>query len=336
MSEEKIPIIDISALVDKTKKSATKKQREVADQINNACRNHGFFYIVGHGVDQQLQERLEKVSKEFFSLPTETKLKIKMCEGGIAWRGYFPLGDEITSGKPDMKEGVFFGEELDNNHELVKSQTPLHGSNLFPSEIPDFKPTVLNYIQELTRVGHCVLEGIAMSLGLETSYFFDRYTKHPLTHFQIFRYPMVENAEGLWGVGEHTDYGLLTILKQDESGGLQVKSCSKWIEAPPVPNSFVCNIGDMLDRMTGGLYKSTPHRVKCQTRRDRFSYPFFFDPSFNAEVRPIEELIMRDAFVDDKDERWDKSSVHTISGTFGQYLMKKVSKAFPEVLTNAI
>ena len=333
MSEEKIPIIDISALVDKTQTedNAKKQQQEVANQINEACRNYGFFYIVGHGVDERLQEKLEQLSKEFFALPLETKLKIKMSEGGIAWRGFFPLGGELTSGKPDMKEGIYFGEELSNDNPLVKSKTPLHGSNLFlPNEIPEFGPTVLEYMREVTRVGHTVLEGIAMSLGLERSYFFDRYTKHPLQLFRIFHYPKVENAEGLWGVGEHTDYGLLTILKQDNSGGLQVKSRSQWIEAPPVSNSFVCNIGDMLDRMTGGLYKSTPHRVKCQTEGNRLSYPFFFDPSFTAEVKPIEGLL-NDGIVDDKDDRWDKASVHAFSGTYGEYLLRKVSKVFPEL-----
>ena len=91
-----------------------------------------------------------------------------------------------------------------------------------------------------------------------------------------------------WGVGEHTDYGLLTILKQDDAGGLEVKSRTGWVPAPPVPGSFVCNIGDMLDRMTGGLYRSTPHRVRNLARRARLSFPFFFDPAFDARIQPIE------------------------------------------------
>ena len=89
------------------------------------------------------------------------------------------------------------------------------------------------------------------------------------------------------GVGEHTDYGLLTILRQDMSGGLEVKTKSGWVAAPPIPNSFVCNIGDMLDRMTGGRYLSTPHRVRNLAGHNRLSFPFFFDPNFSAEVRPI-------------------------------------------------
>src|SRR5262249_62071536 len=94
-------------------------------------------------------------------------------------------------------------------------------------------------------------------------------------------------AEPAWGVGEHTDYGLLTILKQDDAGGLQVKVQAEWVDAPPVPDAFVCNIGDMLDRLTGGRYRSTPHRVRNLSGRARLSFPFFFDPNFNATVAPI-------------------------------------------------
>ena len=106
------------------------------------------------------------------------------------------------------------------------------------------------------------MQGFGLSLGLDASYFDDRYTRDPLVLFRIFNYPAASRlGEPEWGVGEHTDYGLLTILKQDDVGGLQVKGPSGWIDAPPLPGSFVCNIGDMLDRMTGGFYRSTPHRV---------------------------------------------------------------------------
>jgi isopenicillin N synthase-like dioxygenase len=92
----------------------------------------------------------------------------------------------------------------------------------------------------------------------------------------------------------------------------------------------VCNIGDMLDRMTAGLYRSTPHRVQNPTRRDRLSFPFFFDPNFSAEVRPI-DLGGARVVRDDRDERWDRASVHAFRGTYGDYLLSKVSKVFPEL-----
>jgi isopenicillin N synthase-like dioxygenase len=168
---------------------------------------------------------------------------------------------------------------------------------------------------------------MALSLGLDADYFKDRYTGDPLILFRIFNYPYVE-GDAHWGVGEHTDYGLLTILKQDDCGGLQVKSRTGWVDAPPVANSFVCNLGDMLDRMTRGLYRSTPHRVRNLARRDRLSFPFFFDPNFNAEVKAIDGV---DARGDDWQERWDKASVHDFQGTYGEYLLSKVSKVFPDL-----
>jgi isopenicillin N synthase-like dioxygenase len=175
------------------------------------------------------------------------------------------------------------------------------------------------------------MAGIALSLGLEASYFRDRYTTNPLTLFRIFHYPPAAEQfshENQWGVGEHTDYGILTILKQDDRGGLQIKSKSRWLDAPPIPGTFVCNIGDMLDRMTGGFYRSTPHRVKNESGRDRLSFPFFFDPKFDVAIQPID---LRQTVLDDKEDRWDKASVHDFQGTYGDYVLSKVSKVFPEL-----
>jgi isopenicillin N synthase-like dioxygenase len=321
MNDSNIPVIDISPLV-----YGKGDRRQVAAEIGRACRGAGFFYVLGHGVEQSLQQRLEEVARQFFAQDADRKLEISMSRGGRAWRGYFPVGGELTSGKPDQKEGIYFGAELDVDHPLVKSKTPLHGPNLFPTDIPQFRETVLDYIEAMTGLGHILMKGIALSLGLEESYFADRYTSDPLILFRIFNYPP-ERGEN-WGVGEHTDYGLLTILKQDQSGGLQVKLGSRWIDAPPIENSFVCNIGDMLDRMTGGLYLSTPHRAKNRSGRDRLSFPFFFDPNFDAEVRPIK---IGGEINDNKDERWDQTSVHQFDGTYGDYLLSKVSKVFPQL-----
>ncbi|MGH7830808.1 MAG: isopenicillin N synthase family dioxygenase [Candidatus Binatia bacterium] len=317
-----IPIIDVAPLV-----RGAGDARAVAAEIGAACREAGFFYIVGHGVDEDLQQRLEEVSRRFFALDLETKLQINMSRGGRAWRGYFPVGGEITSGKPDLKEGIYFGAELAVDHPLVKAGTPLHGPNLFPSDMPEFRRTVLDYMGAMTSLGHRLMAGIALSLGMEESYFAERYTKDPLILFRIFNYPPAP-SEGAEGVGEHTDYGLLTILRQDMSGGLEVKIASEWVAAPPMSNSFVCNIGDMLDRMTGGYYLSTPHRVRNLAGHSRLSFPFFFDPNFFAEVKPIE---IAGKLRDNKDERWDRASVHDFRGAYGDYLLAKVSKVFPEL-----
>jgi isopenicillin N synthase-like dioxygenase len=299
---------------------------DVAAQLHDACIEYGFFYLVDHGVDEELQLRLEDISRKFFAQDLQAKLDIRMSRGGRAWRGYFPVGGELTSGQPDRKEGIYFGAELPEDHPLVKAGTPLHGRNLFPVQIPELRDVVLDYMAAMTRLGHALAKGISLSLGLEESYFADHYTSDPLTLFRIFNYPSHSNPQ--LGVGEHTDYGLLTILRQDMSGGLQVKSKSHWIDVTPIPNSFVCNVGDMLDRLTGGRYLSAPHRVKNVAERDRLSFAFFFDPNFNAEVKPIST---GSDLRDNKDERWDHASVHDFHGTYGDYLLNKVMKVFPEL-----
>jgi isopenicillin N synthase-like dioxygenase len=319
-----VPVIDVAPLVNRP----TERTR-VAEQIGTACRECGFFYVVGHGVDESLCRELETLSRRFFDQTEQQKMQIAMSRGGRAWRGYFPLGGELTSGKPDRKEGLYFGSELPEDHPAVLAGKPLHGPNLIP-EIPGFRETVLHYMDLLTQLGHTLMHGISLSLDVDEDYFEKRYTRDPLILFRIFNYPPASESGNMsWGVGEHTDYGLLTILRQDDAGGLQVKSRSGWIDAPPIPGSFVCNIGDMLDLLTRGIYRSTPHRVLNTSQRNRLSFPFFFDPNFDAQISPIEGLEHRAP--DDSHEGWDHASVHQFSRTYGEYLLAKVSKVFPEL-----
>lgn len=317
-----VPIIDVGALV-----AEDCDRFAVSRQINAACRQSGFFYVVGHGVDVELMRRIEQLSREFFALTVQEKEKIAMSNGGRAWRGYFRVGDELTSGKPDQKEGVYFGQELPLDHPLVVAETPLHGPNQFPDRPAGFRDAVVEYMQALTFLGHRLMSGIALAIGIEEDYFQKQGTADPLTLFRIFNYPPTAGSQ-LWGVGEHTDYGLLTILLQDEIGGLEVKTTGGWISAPPIRGSFVCNIGDMLDRMTRGVYRSTPHRVRNASSQHRLSFPFFFDPNFFAPVRSI-DMPDGESAEDDQESRWDRSSVHIFSGTYGDYLLNKIGKVFP-------
>jgi isopenicillin N synthase-like dioxygenase len=319
MSPGDIPIIDVSALVTRRGDVVA-----VAEAIHRACCDQGFFYVSGHGIDPSLQQRLEALSRRFFSLDAGARMAIRMERAGKAWRGYFPVGVELTSGKPDWKEGLYFGSE-----DAPDDPRPLHGANLYPPELPELRAVVGAWMQALTVLGHRLMEGIARGLGLRPDLFAATWMQDPTILFRIFHYPPRPPA-GSWGVGEHTDYGVLTILLQDEVGGLEVKSRGRWIDAPPVPGTFICNIGDMLDRMTGGLYRSTPHRVQNGSGRDRYSYPFFFDPGFGADVRrlPIAEAVRPD----DGGSRWDGASVHAFEGTYGEYLLRKVARVFPELM----
>lgn len=323
-----LPVIDVSALV------RGETPPEIGAAIRRACEEHGFFYVRGHGVDPALERALEAESRRFFALPAAVKQTIAMARGGRAWRGYFPVGGELTSGRPDLKEGLYFGAELGPEHPKVAAGVRMHGANLFPATQPSLRPVVLAYLEAMTELGHALMRGIAGGLGLHPSHFRRRYMSDPLILFRIFHYPPEEPAaEPTWGVGEHTDYGVLTILKQDDAGGLEVRTRAGWIAAPPLPGAFVCNLGDMLERMTGGLYKSTPHRVRNRSGRGRLSFPFFFDPDFDATIEPLP--IARNggagAADDDAATRWDRRSVHDFRGTYGDYLSAKVAKVFPEL-----
>ncbi len=330
-----VPIIDVSLLRYET--AATEK---VANELRKACTEYGFFYISNHGISEQLQNDLETLSHQFFQLDLEVKMQIKMAVGGKAWRGFFPVKGELTSGKPDLKEGIYFGSELAKTDERVQVGLPMHGANLFPTQLPAFRETVLNYIKAITELGHQLMRGLSLSLGLPADYFNTHFTNDPLTLFRIFHYPSSDKKPddaNLWGVGEHTDYGVLTILKQDSVGGLQIKSQGEWLDAPYIPNTFVCNIGDMLERMTGGYYRSTPHRVKNRTTKSRLSFPFFFDPNFDATMHaiPLDHLNLS-TIEQTANERWDGANVHDFEGTYGDYVLGKVGKVFPQLRKEVI
>jgi isopenicillin N synthase-like dioxygenase len=189
----------------------------------------------------------------------------------------------------------------------------------------------------MTRLATGLMRGIAAGLGLPASWFEEHLTAEPTVLFRIFHYPALpDNAESAeWGVGEHTDYGLLTLLAQDDAGGLQVRTPGgRWLDVPPDPGLIVCNIGDMLDRLTHGRYRSTPHRVRNTSGRSRLSYPFFFDPSWDAEVTPLP--LDGSPPADDADRRWDGASVHAWEGTYGDYLTAKVAKVFPDLFVRVV
>ncbi|KAM3147674.1 hypothetical protein pb186bvf_000002 [Paramecium bursaria] len=184
------------------------------------------------------------------------------------------------------------------------------------------------------------MQAISEALQLPLNFFEDRFTKDPTILFIIFNYPKHTWSGDEWGVREHTDSGFLTILKQDNSGGLQVKTRDhRWIEAPPVENSFVINIGDMLELWTHGLYRATPHRVRNQAPNDRLSLPFFFDPNWESTLEPIpkeqlpqisQALIQIDSAIN----RWDGLQLEKLSKntTYGQHLSTKLSKICLEIL----
>lgn len=321
-----LPVVDVSALV-----AGGPARERCGEAIVRACREVGFFCATGHGVPAAALARLDRESRRFFARPDAEKAEIAMARGGRAWRGWFPVGDEFTSGEADLKEGLYFGAELGPGHPKVRTGTPLHGPNLFPSDQPGLRDAVLDWMAALESVAQALLRGVALGLGLDADVFRARWTSDPLVLFRVFHYPAAasEAERRAWGVGEHTDYGLLTLLAQDDAGGLEVRTPDGWIAADPVPGALVVNVGDMLERLTCGQLRSTPHRVRNESGRSRLSFPYFFDPAWDAELAPIEGLGAPP--VDGRAGRWDGASVHEVGGTYGEYLLSKVARVFPEL-----
>lgn len=341
-----ISIIDISSL--KMGIMYRDKNHPVIKSIRQACTETGFFYIKGHNVPLNLINYLEKLSRDFFALDKDKKNEISMDKGGSSWRGYFSVGEEFTSNIPDQKEGIYFGTQGD-----PLDERPLHGVNLYPND--DIKEAVETYMRYMKQLGELLMKAIVLSLGLNDYTFVDtNFQKQPTELFRIFSYPPHDPqfGENSLAVGTHTDYGYITILWQDNSGGLEVKpkGCNfrkdYWIDAPPVEGTFIINLGDALEHFTGGYYTSTPHRVKRRNADNlRISFPYFYDPTFdtpmNSILSSLSDDIQKDVAARKKlgewsSSRWDGEIPTNFEGTYGEYLQKKISKVFPNLYNQKI
>ncbi len=289
LSVAQIPVIDTSPL------RGAPGRAEMVAAIDAACREIGFFYAVNHGVAQGQIDEVYAQAKRFFDLPVAEKEKIAI-ERSPCHRGWFRLGaenlDPAQQAVGDFKEGLKIGRDLPVTHERVQAGLPLHGPNQWP-DLPGWRDVMQGYYDEMAGLGRLMMGGFAEALGLDAG-FFEPWLGITMTTLGALHYPPQTGliTEGQIGAGAHTDYGCFTLLHQDEAGGLQVRRRDGlWIDAPPVPGSFVVNIGDMLERWTNGVFCSTLHRVVNVSGRDRYSLPFFFDPDFYAPVECLETCL---------------------------------------------
>lgn len=237
-----IPVIDITPLfAAPLSPKPTPEALKVSQEIYDACHTWGFFQITGHNVSIDVQKDLTRTAKEFFALPEEQKLALHVKNGGVAWRGYMPTGGEGTKGRIDQKAGMYFGPEHAPNH--PQAGLPLHGKNQFPDAIiPGMRQAVLQYIDEVIELGKTITDALSLSLGLDGHFIREHYLQpEPVAFFRAWQYSLGDTTteSEAWGIGEHsgtvtmhsvlsrnnliisTDFGLLTLLKQD-SAGLQV------------------------------------------------------------------------------------------------------------------
>ncbi len=275
-----IPVIDIADL----HAGSLRAQQAVAEQIAIACRETGFFYVIGHGVPADLTDALLREARRFFDLPLATKLDVHHARSGCG-RGYEPLGVQtLEAGMlPDQKESYLIGEDAPGDDRLPATYG--RGRNLWPHALPGWRETMERYADTMRELSCTVMRGMALSLDLEPAHF-ATYCRDPAIMLRLLHYPAqpANPHPNELGCGAHTDWGGLTFLLQDDAGGLQIKAGDDWIDATPLPGSFVVNIGDMLARWTNDRYRSTLHRVINRSGRRRFSVAFFFEGALDHEV----------------------------------------------------
>lgn len=286
-SFDKLPVIDLAGLIDGS------NPKTVAGEIRWALANAGFMYVKNHGVDAAVVENAFERTRAFFDLGEDEKKKLHISNSGEALRGYIePFGENTDPGKTkDLKECFDIGPET--------SETgPFFGPNQWPEEglVPGFQDAIYGYHEEMKRLSMILLSGIARSLDLEPDYFESRL-QNPISIQRLLHYPSQVGLvdESIIGIGAHTDYGNLTILAQDDVGGLQVMNRDGvWVEGTPIPDTFVINIGDLIQRLTNDRYLANLHRVVNTTGRERYSIPFFIDADFNAVFKPLPTCVSED------------------------------------------
>ena len=281
-TDDFIPVIDLSP-------ARAGHFQDVGRKIHAAFTRSGFCYITGHGIPEAVIDAARRTALDFFHLPLDEKLKSKPVE---SVRGFNALGRTKMKGAlaPDHKEYFQIGLELARDDPAVLAGQPLRGPNQWPLSVPAFRPAFERYFDEVARCGRALLRAVAVSIGADEAFFVGKYDK-PLQRTQAVYYP--PHPQGvtteLFGVAPHTDYGCVTLLWQDDVGGLEVMDRSgSWIAAPPIPGTLVINIGDLLHRWSNDRYFSNQHRVTNRSGRERLSIATFFDPDFDAVVDPAD------------------------------------------------
>ena len=299
-----IPVIDMSSL----RSGDSHAYTATADQIAQACCEVGFFYISNHGVPQELIDETYALSRRFHELPLAVKNQIHISKSP-GMRGYIPVSAEDDDGDPEVyklsPEGVFdhnlsiprLHAAFDCALDVAEDDPDFLAGNImwvpnqWPDWMPEFRETVIRYYGELVALGDILFRSFAVSLGLPKDFFAVR-TRKPVSQLRLLHYPAndlpMDNLHV--GISGHTDMECFTILANGGPGLQVMNARDEWVEAPPIPGTFVVNVGDLLQAWTNGRFKSTMHRV-VNTGRERFSMPFFFAVDYEVIVEPLPQFV---------------------------------------------
>ena len=313
---DSLPILDLPD-------QQPQEEHDFASKLRHACHNVGFFYVRNHGVSTQTYANALQSSKDFFALDYEQKMTIDYRQSP-AFRGYMAQGLENTAGRPDRREQIEFGVDPPTSETSASSSTSSSTTstmrpyykrlvahpNQWPDQhVPTLRPHVQQFMKEMEVLSRRLMTYLALSLDLPAGNFDDTFRTCPNVQLKICHYPAVtsthnnnsNNGDGgndddtraMFGVGPHTDSGYLSLLLQDDVGGLQVQNGEgKWIDAPPIDGTIVVNLGEMLQLATRGYFLATPHRVLNVERQHknggRFSVPYFWNPRLDFCMERIE------------------------------------------------
>jgi isopenicillin N synthase-like dioxygenase len=266
-----IPVVDISSLRDSSDPITVSKA------LHAASESLGFIYIKGHGIPDSLIQAARQCAMDFFNADGSAKSAVTVSAQHRGWlgRGSAKMQDDA---KPDLKESFIWGYQDASGN--TPEDHPLRGANQWPASVPQMQTVAMDYFQQAHEVAFHLMRGFALGLQLDEGFFL-KTCKRPLSRASFVYYPSQPESLGeeQFGVGPHTDFGVLTVLCQDNIGGLQVQNIGgEWVQAPPIEGTLLVNVGDLLSRWTDGAYKSTPHRVVNSSGQERLSLVLAFDP----------------------------------------------------------
>ena len=276
-----IPLIDLAPLWD----GSAASRAAVAERICEACETVGFLYVVNHGIPRSLIAGLFEASNEFFALPSAEKAKLQL-DATTGYRGYLPAGVEGGTSAGNRKEAFQILREM-NGELLTGPESIMNKPNLWPSSRPAFRETLLRYYSAVKELSMTLLTLFAMGLEVPETTFSSQFDA-PLSMLRLLHYPPQPATGNAIGSQPHTDTGALTILAQDDAGGLEaVNDLGQWTQVKPMEGSLVVNIGGMMKLWSDGRFSATPHRVINTSGKDRISIPFFANPNFNTVISPV-------------------------------------------------
>jgi len=264
----------------------------LAGDLHRAATDVGFFYLKAHGVPRSVIDAMFAAAHDFFGQSLEQKQLMHVDD---RHRGFLRVGEAkmYKGAKPDLKESYLYGNDLPESDPDVLADRPLMGPNRWPADLPQMKVAADAYYAAIHQCGLRLMRVFATALDLPPDHFAPFYGR-PLTRGSLLHYPPQPPDMGAdqYGVSAHSDYGAITFVGQDETGGLEVLNRSgQWIPAPPDPDCFVVNIGDLMARWTNDRYVSTPHRVVNRSGRARYSLATFFDPHPDTAIAAIPSCV---------------------------------------------